>query len=154
MSADKPLMLHGTAVLLRGRAHPPAAVFLRGLSGSGKSDLAFRLVEKGATLVCDDQVVFQRKQDKVMVSGVAAINGLLEVRGVGLLRYPAEPHPVPLRLIVNLVKRDDVPRLPDWKNEDILGVNIAVLALHAFDVSTVLKVQKAMEILHQPEKMV
>ena len=51
----------------------------------------------------------------------------------------------------DLVRRDDVPRMPDWKNADILGVDIPALSLHAFDASVAVKVAKAMEIAHKPD---
>lgn len=144
------IILHGSSVLLRGATHAPSAVFIRGLSGSGKSDLAFRLIEKGAALICDDQVVFTKRRDKILVSAVESIRGLLEVRGVGLMRYPAETSPQELRLVVNLVRREDVPRLPEWKKVDILGVGVPSLEFHAFDVSAATKLMKAMEAAHQP----
>lgn len=154
MKDDKPVLLHGTAVLLPGGAHPPAAVFLRGLSGSGKSDLAFRLIGQGAHLICDDQVSFSRREGRIMVSSVEAIHGLLEVRGVGLIRFPAEETAHPLHLVVDLVRREEVPRLPEWKKFELFGLSVPLLALHAFDVSAAAKVFKAMEVAHQPDMMI
>lgn len=151
---DKPVLLHGSAVLLNSHAHPPAVVFLRGLSGAGKSDLSFRLIEKGARLICDDQVSFIRRADKIMASFVEAIRGLLEVRGVGLMRYSCEEKPHPLRLVIDLVRREEVPRLPEWKKFELFGLSVPLISLHAFDVSAAEKVMKAMEIVHQPEKMI
>lgn len=151
---DKKTTLHGTAVLLSGSAYPPSAVFLRGISGSGKSDLAFRLCEAGASLICDDQVLFERRQDNIHVSVVDSIRGLLEVRGVGLLRYPVSGGSSRLRLIVDLVPREEVPRLPEWEKEDILGVSVPRISLHAFDASAAFKVQKAMEAAHKPDILV
>lgn len=149
------ITLHGTAVLLKSVAHPPAAVFLRGLSGSGKSDLAFRLIEVSGSLISDDQVSFERRQDKIFAEGIDNIRGLLEVRGIGLLRYPAETIPARLRLVVDLVTEPaEVPRLPEWETVDILDVGIPRLKLWAFEMSATRKILKAMEIVHQPDLVI
>jgi serine kinase of HPr protein (carbohydrate metabolism regulator) len=146
--------LHGSAVLLRSVSHPPAAVFLRGLSGSGKSDLAFRLIETGGVLISDDQVALEKRQEKLFAQPVDAIRGLLELRGVGLLRYPCEDKPSRIRLVIDLIRYEDVPRLPEWEAVNILGVDVPRLHLHAFEMSAARKVMKAMEIIHQPELII
>lgn len=147
------IILHGTAVLLKSAKFEPSAVFIRGKSGSGKSDLAFRLIEAGGALVSDDQVVFEKRQDKLFADTVEAIAGLLEVRGVGLLRYPVAGH-ARVRLVVDLVAREDVPRLPERESADIAGVAVPRLKLHAFDPSTPCKIMKAMEAVHDPKMVV
>lgn len=144
---------HGTAVLLSSAEHPPAAVFIRGASGSGKSDLAFRLLAQGAVLISDDQVELERRQDRIFAGAIDAIRGLIEVRGVGLLRYPVAD-PAPVKLVIDLVPRDDVPRLPEWKTMDVLGVDLPVLKLHAFDAATPCKLRAAMTVVHHPEMIV
>lgn len=149
----KSVLLHGSAVLLKSVDFQPSVVFIRGLSGSGKSDLALRLIEAGGLLVCDDQVHLERRQDKIFASAVDTIRGLLEVRGVGLLHMPVAD-PARVRLIIDLVPREDVPRLPDPETVDILGVKLPRFRLHAFDVSAALKVHKALETIHRPEILV
>ncbi len=153
MSTPKKTILHGSAVRLQGQDVPPAAVLLRGFSGCGKSDLAFRLIAAGGTLICDDQVVLERRQDQVMAEAAEPIRGLLEIRGVGLVKLPVAP-PTPLRLVVDLVPREDVPRLPERETVDILGIAIICLKLHAFDASTPLKIIKAIELVHKPDLLV
>src|SRR5207302_5769467 len=76
-----PLLLHATAVAIDG-----CAVLLRGVSGSGKSDLALRLIDAGARLVADDQSELHRQGETIVVRSPPAIAGLIEVRGVGLVR--------------------------------------------------------------------
>ena len=153
MTTREKIILHGSAVAIKSADGTISAVMLRGRSGSGKSDLAFRLIEMGGMLICDDQVVLQRRQDKIMASAAEAIYGLIEVRGVGLLKYPVSP-PAPLRLVVDLVPREDVPRLPDWKTVDMLGVALPCINLHAFDESTTLKIIKAIELAQKPDLLV
>ena len=59
-------------------------VLLLGPAGSGKSDLALRLIGRGFTLVADDRVDIR--------DGTATpprlLAGLLEVRGLGIVRLP------------------------------------------------------------------
>jgi len=61
----------------------------------------------------------------------------------------------PLRLIVDLVPREEVPRMPE-KDEtvDILGIGIKLLKLHAFDTSTPHKIIKAIELVHKPNLLI
>ncbi|MBU6474562.1 MAG: serine/threonine protein kinase [Alphaproteobacteria bacterium] len=154
MTAHAKTVLPGTAVAVGGADFPASAVLLRGFSGRGKSDLAFRLIGAGATLICDDQVALERRQDdKIIAEPVESIRGLLEVRGLGLLKYPVAP-PTQLRLAVDLVSREDVPRLPDPETVDILGVPVAVLKLHAFDASAPAKIIRAIELVHRPDLLV
>jgi len=144
---------HGTAVLLHGAGYASSAVFIRGPSGSGKSDLAFRLLSSGAELISDDQVELERRQDSVFAGTVDAIRGLMEVRGLGLLRYPSTV-PSPVRLVVDLVARTDVPRLPEWETLDIFGISLPMVKLHAFDASTCDKIRAAMMVVHHPKMIV
>lgn len=155
MSARHPVKMtvHGAAVALQGGALPPAAVLLRGPSGSGKSDLAFRLIGLGAELIGDDQVLLERRQDRVMASAPEAIRGLLEVRGLGLVKYPAGMA-APLRVVVDLVAREEVPRMPEAADVEILGLRLPGFRLHAFDASAPLKVLKAIELAQRPDLLV
>lgn len=143
----------GTAVCLQAKGAPPSAVLLRGLSGSGKSDLALRLMNMGGTLISDDQVSLERYRDHILASPVDSIQGLLEVRGVGLAKYPTTSR-IQLRLIVDLTARENVPRLPEWKTTDIFGVPVTRLQLHAFDASTPAKITTAIGLVHNPDLLV
>lgn len=147
-------ILHGTAVEMTVAGLPPAAVFLRGTSGSGKSDLAFRLIEMtGARLIADDQVALETRHARIYADAVPATRGLLEVRGIGLLRLPVAPA-TPVALVVDLVRRDDVPRMPEDKKMDILGIPVPFLRLHAFDAATPYKIRAAMTVVRKPEMVV
>ncbi len=92
------LLVHATAIAIDGRA-----VLLRGASGSGKSDLALRLIDAGARLVADDQSELWRRGEAIIVRAPATIAGLLEVRGIGIVRLDALPE-APLALIADLVE--------------------------------------------------
>lgn len=155
MNAKNPnrVIRHGTAVLLPVAGYAPAAVFMRGPSGSGKSDLAFRLMAAGATLISDDQAELENRQGKIYAGAVDAIRGLIEVRGVGLLRYPVAD-PAPVRLVIDLVAQSEVPRLPEWGAVDILGVSLPLLRLWGLEASAPCKLQAAMMVVHKPEMIV
>ena len=130
-------LVHATAVAIDG-----AAILLRGPPGAGKSDLALRLIEGGARLVADDQVLLRRANDRVLVGAPATIAGLLEVRGVGIVRV--EPlDEAPLALIVDLVPSEQVERIPDNRSEVVLGLAFPLIALAAFEVSATAKLRLA-----------
>jgi serine kinase of HPr protein (carbohydrate metabolism regulator) len=131
------LLVHGTAVAIEGEA-----VLLRGPPGTGKSDLALRLIDGGARLLADDQAFLQRVNDRILVRAPAAIAGLIEVRGVGILRVdPADE--APLTLIVDLVSSAAVERLPESRFEAVLGLAIPLIALAPFEASAAAKLRLA-----------
>lgn len=128
--------IHATAVAIRGRG-----VLFVGPSGSGKSDLALRLIDRGATLVADDRVVLTRDGDRVLASSPATIAGLIEVRGVGIVAVPHAAG-VPVALVVDLAAPP--ARLPDPATRDVAGLAVPVVALAAFEASAALKVEAAL----------
>ena len=72
--------IHATAVELFGNA-----ILLRGEPGCGKSDLALRLIHEGAKLISDDRVELTYRKSQLYAGSPETINGIIEVRGVGLL---------------------------------------------------------------------
>ncbi len=131
-------MVHGTAVRL-GRA----GLLLRGPSGSGKSDLALRLIESGAALIADDQVALAHDGAEIWLSAPPSIAGMIEVRGLGILRLPRAPRAA-LRLVCDLVTRAAVERLPERGTCDFFGVAVPQVALCGFDASTPAKLRFAL----------
>jgi len=124
-----------------------AGVLLRGPSGGGKSDLALRLIEAGARLVADDYVEAEVEGDHLVVRPPATIAGLLEVRGLGVLKldYLAS---APLMLIIDLVAAEAIERLPDTvPMEEVCGVPIRRLALHPWEISAAAKVRLAVRVV-------
>jgi serine kinase of HPr protein (carbohydrate metabolism regulator) len=130
-----PFLIHATSVDLGGMG-----VLLRGPSGSGKSDLALRLIDGGAMLIADDQTELTTQNGQLIASPPASIQGMIEVRGLGLyhLAYAAA---VPIGLVVDLVAEDHVERLPDPETETMQGVAVARLRLSAFNASTPAKLR-------------
>ena len=123
------LTIHASCVAFSG-----AAVLLRGPSGSGKSDLAFRMIEAGCRLVADDRTQLAQENAQLVASAPEAILGLIEIRGLGPVELiPAAPTPV--ALIIDLVSRDRVPRLPEPRSETLLGIALPCLKLDPFAAS-------------------
>ena len=131
------VLVHATAVAIAGRA-----MLLRGPSGVGKSDLALRLIDAGAQLIADDQSELTRRADTVFVRAPAALAGLLEVRGVGIVRFPVLAE-APLTLLVDLVSSEAVERLPEWRSEPVLGCPVPLISIAPFEASAIAKLRLA-----------
>jgi HPr kinase/phosphorylase len=126
-----PPTAHASAVLVGARA-----VLIRGPSRSGKSRLALDLLEAAragslpfARLVADDRVHLETANGRLLVRPAAALAGLLEVRGVGLMRVAHEPSAV-VGLVVDLAEAQ-AQRLPDAaaRTTKIGGINLPRLAV-------------------------
>lgn len=131
------IRVHGTSVALAG-----SGILLRGPSGSGKSDLALRLLDEGGRLVADDQTELRRVGVEVILSAPATIAGRMEVRGVGILTVPSVPS-APLRLVVDLVASQEIERFPTPRFCDFLGRRFSVIALAPFEASAAAKLRLA-----------
>src|SRR4051812_39369669 len=84
-------------------------VLLLGKSGSGKSDLALRLIDDGARLVSDDRTILFIAKGVLRARAPASIKGLLEVRGLGIIQLPVRTN-VTIALAVTVGREDK--RLP------------------------------------------
>jgi serine kinase of HPr protein (carbohydrate metabolism regulator) len=131
------LRLHATCVDIAG-----TAVLFTGPSGSGKSDLALRLIDGGATLVADDQVNLRRDGHRLLAGCPGPMRGLIEVHGLGPVRLTCTEN-VPLGLVVRLVAAPRVERLPEPDYERLLGIAVPALDLAPFAASACAKVRMA-----------
>jgi HPr kinase/phosphorylase len=137
-------VVHATAVAIDGRA-----VLLRGPSGSGKSDLALRLIDAGARLVADDQSELVRLGNAIAVRPPAAIAGLIEVRGVGIIQL--EPlMEARLALLADLVPAQTIERLPSPRLERVLNVELPLITLAPFEASAPAKLRLALRVYSHP----
>ncbi|MDA0339107.1 MAG: HPr kinase/phosphatase C-terminal domain-containing protein [Proteobacteria bacterium] len=130
--------IHATCVAIDGKG-----VLLRGPSGSGKSDLALRLIDGGAILVADDYVVLTESGEQLLAGWPESTRGLLEVRGVGLVRVPCQDI-VPVSLIVDLVLPADVVRLPETEFVCLSqnpGIVIQRIQIAPFEASSPAKIR-------------
>ena len=145
--------VHGTAVAVGNRA-----VLLRGPSGSGKSDLAFRclglaaspLVPNPVKLVSDDQVILNQEGTALIARAPPTLFGKIEVRGVGILEVDAVPQ-AELVLIADLVDEGTIERYPDpWPVARIMNFDVPLLRVRPFEGSSALKLVTAIRMAPLP----
>ena len=130
--------LHASTVATDGRA-----VVIMGPSGSGKSDLALRLLDRGFTLVSDDRTIIKRDGDRLVASAPANLAGKLEIRGIGIVEMKAADE-IPVGLLVELTS--DIQRLPDENRErPVLGVKLPLISIDAMTASAPSKVAIALD---------
>lgn len=128
--------IHATCVAIGGRA-----VLLAGPSGSGKSDLALRLIDRGAMLVSDDYTLLEPRDGRLLARPPERIAGLIELRGIGLVTRPYCPE-APVALLIDLGGARE--RLPEAATRTIAGVAIPVVTLAALEPSAPIKVEAAL----------
>ena len=129
--------VHATCVAIGGRG-----VLIRGRSGSGKSDLALRLIDRGARLVSDDYTLLSAHEGRVRARPPETIAGKLEVRGVGIVEMEPEAD-IPICLIADLDWTAE--RLPEAaRGVAILGIPIPAIGIAALEASAPLKLEQAL----------
>lgn len=107
-------VLHASAVAVAG-----SGCLITGTAGAGKSTLALEMIAGGAILVSDDRTMVTRTGDMLMLTAPETIAGLIEARGIGLIRLPCAG--APLSLIVDL-DRAGAARLPARRYRHLLGL--------------------------------
>jgi HPr kinase/phosphorylase len=115
------LNVHGAVVAFAGRG-----VLILGASGAGKSALAIDLVGRGGALVADDRVELRRRGDALVARAPARLAGLIEARGIGLLRV----QPLPEAVVVLAVDLDRSPaaRMPQRQTITYLGTSVELIS--------------------------
>jgi serine kinase of HPr protein (carbohydrate metabolism regulator) len=130
--------LHASTVAKDGRA-----VLITGPSGSGKSDLTLRLLDRGFGLVSDDRTVVKKVGDRLIASAPPTIAGKLEIRGLGIIDMESVDD-VPVALIIELTS--DIQRMPDdSRSRPILGVAVPLVTVDAMTASAPSKVALALD---------
>ena len=118
-------------------------MLITGRSGSGKSDLTLRLLDRGFVLVSDDQTIVKRDGDRLVASPPPNIAGKLEIRGIGIVEMDTVTDQ-PVALIVELTS--EIQRLPDDNRErPILGVSLPLVSIDAMAASAPSKVALALD---------
>ena len=133
--ARSSVILHATCVALSGRA-----VLIIGPSGSGKSALALELIALGARLVADDRTVLTSVDGKLIASPPEAIAGMIEARGVGILKVDYAANAT-ICCVVDMEQVETL-RLPEARTVTLLDLTVPCLhkvdapyfpaALHAY----------------------
>ena len=131
--------IHTTEIAVDG-----AAVLIIGSPGSGKSDLALRMImNKNAILIADDRADIEAENGNLKVSCPKSIRGLLEVRGVGICKFPYLSS-ARVKLVVQLVSSlSEIERLPAPEQIDFLGVKVPLVKLWPFEASAPDKILSA-----------
>ena len=131
--------IHATCLELNHKG-----ILLIGPSGSGKSDLALRLIkEKQAVLVADDRTDIELISGAIIASCPKTIQGLLEVRGIGIVKMPYKEK-TNISLVIEFANNlSQIERLPQAETTILLGVEIKKIRLYPFELSAVHKVALA-----------
>jgi serine kinase of HPr protein (carbohydrate metabolism regulator) len=144
-------LIHGTCLAIGGEG-----VLLLGQPGSGKSDLALRLVDgsgtglsgvaRGARLVADDQVVVRRSGARLVASAPSALARKLEIRGLGIVELDALPE-AELKLAVRLTPAAEIERLPDLARArmEILGLGVPLVLIDPQSASAPARIRAALD---------
>lgn len=129
--------IHASCVAIGGRG-----LLLMGASGSGKSDLALRLIDRGATLVSDDYTALSARAGRLFAAPPTNIAGLIEVRHIGIVNLPYVID-VPIALVAVLDEKPE--RMPDYPLPlDLLGIAVPRVALAGHDASAPIKAEIAL----------
>jgi serine kinase of HPr protein (carbohydrate metabolism regulator) len=129
-------------VALNGRG-----VLLRGPPGAGKSDLALRLIDRGARLVADDRVELSVRRGRLIAGAPPPLAGLIEARGLGVVSVP-HCKAAEIVLVVDLVKPERVERMPGSdRGPDrcvLAGLSLPRLSLAPFEATAPVKLRLAL----------
>lgn len=128
--------IHAGCVAIGGRG-----ILILGPPGAGKSDLAIRLVDRGADLVSDDYTSLRAAGGQLLASPPDTIAGKIELRGVGIVGRPFVAE-VPVCLVVDLSVTPE--RLPERLRREWLGLPIPAIGLAALEPSAPIKVEAAL----------
>jgi serine kinase of HPr protein (carbohydrate metabolism regulator) len=131
---------HASSIVIDGKA-----ILISGPSGSGKSDLALRLIDRGAQLVSDDYTLIQRRVNGLWATAAPNIEGKIEVRGLGILDMPFT-NEAEIKLIVVLSTMTERYPLTDAQ-ETVLGIAVPVITLSPFEASAVIKAELALKMI-------
>jgi HPr kinase/phosphorylase len=136
----KAVNIHATCIVLARaglafKASPGAGILLLGRSGSGKSDLALRLIARGAKLVSDDRTDLFVERGKLVARAPMSIRGLIEVRGLGIVALPSAAK-ARIALAVSLGgAKARLPQPEDYKSPFDLSAPVPLLRLAPFEAS-------------------
>ena len=125
---------HSTSVVIED-----LGVLIRGKSGIGKSDLALRLIDSGATLISDDVTICKKIGDYLYLFSHYDTRGLLEVREIGIMTVPYVEN-IKLNLVVELVEKK-FERIPRVMNCSILGLKFPKIKIFGKSSSAVAKIK-------------
>lgn len=133
------LTVHATTIAIGTRG-----VLITGAPGTGKSDLALRLIDRGAVLVADDRTRLEVEGGRLIASPPATIAGMIEVRGIGVVQLP---HVGAARVVLAIDLSANVTRMPEPAFCTYAEIDVPLLALNPFEASAPLKVELALRVV-------
>ncbi|MFO1088838.1 MAG: HPr kinase/phosphatase C-terminal domain-containing protein [Hyphomicrobiales bacterium] len=145
--------LHATCVEAGG-----AAIVLTGASGAGKSDLALRLLHaegpRKFRLVADDSLPLERRNNQLVALAPRRHAGLIEVRGLGLVRVPFTAEAL-VKLVVSLRPWASIERYPGdtLRRTNILGLSVPTTDIDPQSASAVARVMLALDVVNDPRRL-
>ncbi|MEH3036368.1 MAG: HPr kinase/phosphatase C-terminal domain-containing protein [Sphingomonas adhaesiva] len=128
--------VHATTVAIGGRG-----VMLTGASGAGKSDLALRLIDRGAVLISDDYTLLATRAGRLLAAPPATIAGRMEVRGLGIVEVPYAPQAT-VALVVALGAEDE--RMPEPRRTILMDVSLPGVTIDPRTSAAPIKVEWAL----------
>lgn len=131
--------IHATCVAIDGKG-----VLLYGRSGFGKSDLALRLIDRGALLVSDDYTILRPARGRLIASAPPSIAGKLEIRGLGIVDVETAPD---VAVALCVILDEAVDRMPgeDRAERHFAGIAIPAVTLQGLEPSAPIKVEIALD---------
>lgn len=129
--------IHASCVVYNGKG-----ILISGKSGSGKSDLCLRMImQKKAKLVADDRVDLYVEDKKIMAKCPQAIEGLLEVRCLGIKSFPFVSN-IKIDFMIELSDNlDSLERMPELEFFEYEKIKIPKYKLYPFENSTLDKIE-------------
>ncbi|HXQ09377.1 MAG TPA: HPr kinase/phosphorylase [Caulobacteraceae bacterium] len=136
------MILHAGLIARRAFGHW-RGVLIEGASGSGKSDLALKALERGWRLVADDRTLIWCDGGRLWGRAPDTLAGLIEARGLGVVATDRLPFSE-IALVVRCAPAADVERAPDAAVWSALGVGLPLVALAPLEESATAKLDRAL----------
>lgn len=129
--------IHATSVAIGGQG-----VLIMGKSGSGKSDLGLRLIDRGAMLISDDYTQACAREGLLQLNAPANIAGRMEVRHLGLVDMP---YVEDVTAVLAIRLEDSPARMPEqFPTIIVAGIALPLIALAGREPSAPIKVELAL----------
>jgi HPr kinase/phosphorylase len=133
--------IYGNCIDINGNG-----IIILGKSGTGKSDITYRLIcNHGAKLVSDDHIIIEKNENELVAKTVENIKGLIEIRNIGIIKtdYLEKTN---IKLIIELEEKENLERMPENEFLEINNIKIKKIKLNAFEQSSELKIITALKI--------
>jgi hypothetical protein len=136
------MILHAGLIARRGRGQW-RGVLIEGASGSGKSDLALKALERGWRLVADDRTLIWSEDGRLWGRAPETLAGLIEARGLGIVTADQLPF-AEIVLVVRCAPDTELERTPEPARWSALGVGLPLVALAPLEQSATAKLDRAL----------